>query len=510
MAVVTFKSVHFEWADGQSVLCDLNLTLSSGRRYGLVGPNGVGKSTLAKLIAGELEPTRGSVTRNGRFAYLAQWAVPPVDRTGEELIGELWSRLSPAESAVAAQWAGNIDLLRKAAQLSGGEWTRIQLMGLLAENADFLVLDEPTNSLDAEARRSMQDFIRNFTQGILVVSHDRELLQSVDVILELTSQELTTYGGGWDFYEAERARERERLQGQLESAQRERRVQERTRQAALVKQRRRMSHAAKSAPTSGMVTGVLGARKRRAQKTLGKLQVATEREVDRSAEAAREAYARLKEDPEIYATAPSAVIPMSRWIAEARDFNFRFSPDAPFLWENPLNFSLRGPGRVAITGANGVGKSTLLKLLIGKGPVDGEPVGDLKLGNIPYGWLDQSLSQLNDEVSVLENVLAGGSKQSIADVRNSLARFLFAGKMAERRVNQLSGGERLRAGLAQILLADPAPQLLILDEPTNDLDIGAVEFMERSLANYEGAILVASHDQIFLNHLKLTAKIRLS
>ena len=225
-------------------------------------------------------------------------------------------------------------------------------------------------------------------------------------------------------------------------------------------------------------------------------------------EVARSAYERQKTDPVIYAEFPETALPASKLVFAARDMNFRYAGMDRNLWEKNVTFEMHGPARVAVTGRNGSGKTTLLNLLTGFRELDGSVSGELKLGGVAYGFADQNSTLLDDTRAVLENVRAGSEKTE-AELRNLLAQFLFQGDKALQRVATLSGGERLRASLAKILVADPAPQLLILDEPTNNLDIVNLEFLEAALARFQGAILVISHDLTFLEGIGVTGELRL-
>ncbi|MFA6004229.1 MAG: ATP-binding cassette domain-containing protein [Elusimicrobiota bacterium] len=495
MAII-FRSVDFEWPSGQSVFKGLSLALESGRKYGLIGPNGIGKSTLARLAQGGLPPVAGRIDQDCRVAYFAQFETPPAAAAGEYLCG-LWADIAPADAGTVRALQADMDFDTACSDLSGGEWTRARLLKQLASGAEFIVLDEPTNNLDRAARESVLEFVRLTRRGLLVISHDRELLGEVGAILELSNQGLAIFGGGWSFYEQERGRERARLAGELEQATRERDGAARVRADKLRAQEKRMRQARKSEPKSGLPKIVSGLRKRRAQKTLGKIRSGADAELAEKFDSARAAFARQKTDPVIYADFPDTALPAAKLVFDAQGLNFRYAGMERDLWRRSVTFSMHGPSRVSISGRNGSGKTTLLNLLTGFKKLEGRISGSLKLGGVAYGFLDQRSTLLDEERSVLQNVRAGSRKDEV-EVRNLLAQFLFPGDKALQGVATLSGGERLRASLAKILIADPAPQLLILDEPTNNLDLVNLEFLETALARFQGAILAISHDRTFL------------
>jgi ATPase subunit of ABC transporter with duplicated ATPase domains len=379
---------------------------------------------------------------------------------------------------------------------------------LLSNDADFIILDEPTNHLDRKARESVLDFVRRTTKGLLVISHDRELLGTVSSILELSSHGITIYGGHWDDYEAEREAERSRLIQAKDNAENERDRAQHERARKLESQAKRMRKAKHATPQAGLPKILLGARKRAAERTLGKLQTSSRVELEKKVEAARTAFSNLKTDPEIYAEFPETFLPAGKLVFQAVDLNFQYEESSQNLWKENLSFLMNGSTRVSIEGENGSGKTTLLHLIAGHQLPRGDVLGTLKRGNVHYGLIDQNANLLDPMRTVFENAYESTQK-SVIETRNLLAQFLFAGKKADQRVSTLSGGERVRAALAKVMISDPAPQLLILDEPTNNLDTVNLEFLEEALSRFQGAMIIVSHDVTFLEKIGLTDVLRL-
>jgi len=504
---IQFKSVDFEWPDGQPVFKNLDLSLEAHRKYGLIGPNGIGKSTFARLAQGALTPTDGTILKEVRVSYFDQFETPP-DSSVEEYLSGLWASVSPSDTPTAETLQGSLDFATPCPRLSGGEWTRVRLLKQLAAGSDFVVLDEPTNNLDHQARECVLAFARTTAKGLLVISHDRELLGLMDSILELSNQGLAVFGGNWAFYESEREKERARLAAALVKARAERDRAKNEQSAKLASQEKRMRRGAKTGPKAGIPRILLGGRKRKAQETLGKLRQATDVKFDGKVGATRAAYENLKTDPIIYADFPETSIPSSKLVFEASHLNFEYEGTNHKLWKTDVSFILKGPAHLRVTGRNGSGKTTFLNLLMKPHLLKGRREGDVRLGEIPYGLIDQQTAGLDEKRTVFANVSATTRKSS-AEIRNSLAQFLFPGRKADQIVSTLSGGERLRTQLAQILLADPTPQLLILDEPTNNLDIANLEFLETALSKYEGALIVVSHDSVFLESIGVTDELSL-
>jgi ATPase subunit of ABC transporter with duplicated ATPase domains len=490
-SIVIARDISYELPDGRELFKRLNFSLGA-RLAALVGPNGVGKTCLARLIVGDLEPSGGSIRRGGSVKLFSQRHEPDPITVAEFLAVEYtWSLLGD-------RLLGNIDRHAMCSTLSGGEWMRVRLACALQDH--FIILDEPTNDLDREGRRLVGQFLQDRNGGALLVSHDRECLTLCEEIFELSNRGLDKFGGGWPAYTEAKSRERERLTAALDLAKRERDAARAHETDKRTRREGRNRHGAVSAARGGMPKILLGARKSRAQSTSGKLdRAATERAVD-AVRAAQEALGEMKTDPVMYADLVGREIPPQMLIAEASDFNVRFQD---WVYEKDLNFIWRGNARIALNGANGSGKSTLLRALLGE---VSETRGRLRRGNLVTLYLDQRCSFLDDNQSILDNVRAVSSA-SECEIRNGLATLLFTGASVFQLVGDLSGGERLRAALARGLLSTQKPQLLMLDEPTNNLDLANVRFLEQLMGGFRGALIVISHDVEFLKNCNVTREL---
>lgn len=514
---ITVTRLSFSWPNGDQVLTDLSFSLQTDKKYGLVGPNGVGKSTLAKLIAGKLESPAGTIidgtiidgtiTRDVSIAYFPQIETPPT-LTVAEYLADLWLYAAPHEGQIIDSFQQQIDFSRSCESLSGGEWTRVRLLHQIALGADFIILDEPTNNLDRTSRDSIIQFVSLTRRGLLIISHDPELLGHVNIILELSTQGLTIFGGNWSFYEAESTRERARLHAALENAQHERERVKREEQKKIATQERRKQQGEKTSSKGGLPTLIAGTRKRTAEQTLGKVSKMASSRIDAAVQQARSAFEELKEDQRMYAQFPAAKIHASKLVFEAVGLNFTYTDAAKPLWAQPISYTMRGPTRLVIAGNNGAGKTTFVQLLTGYKKCPGQITGTIRLGELAYSFIDQQTSILEANKTIFEAV-SSTSKEPDGTIRNLLAQFLFPGDKANQLVSTLSGGERLRAALAKALLAHPTPQLLILDEPTNNLDLVNRDFLIGALKNYEGALIVISHDRSFLDAINITATLNL-
>jgi ATPase subunit of ABC transporter with duplicated ATPase domains len=526
MSTASISVVNLRWStpDGQPLFNNLNLGFGP-ERTGLVGRNGVGKSTLLKLISGELEPTVGRISTRGKIATLRQTVqtrpgeivadllgarigftllrkADAGTATIEELADVDWT-LETRATAALAQVGLNVPLDAPLAKLSGGQRTRAAVAGAVFARPDLLLLDEPTNNLDRDGRLAVRQLLEGWRAGAIVVSHDRELLETMDAIVELTSLGGSRYGGNWSNYQARKEIELASAEHDLANA--ERRLVEISRKAqqSIERKQRRDAAGVRKSARGDMPRILAGARRDRAEKTGGVDARLADRQRESSEHAREEARGRIERiEPLRVELEPSGLI-TGRRVLDVDHVNFGYSREVPVLRDVLL--SLVGPERVAISGPNGSGKSTLLEIIAGLRL----PWSGCARIHVSFALFDQSLSMLDPGETIAMNYsrLNPGVDDNI--IRASLARFQFRAEAADRFVGTLSGGQSLRAGLACVLGAPPMPQLLILDEPTNHLDLDSVAALEGALRAYDGALLVVSHDAAFLDAIAIERRLEL-
>ena len=438
---VTLRSLGYEHPQGDKLFQNISISLSE-KRYGLVGPNGVGKSTLAKILAGDLEGYKGEVEKSHPITYFSQRFDFP-DVTVAEYIADLWDK-PMVEPSVWLPLLDGIALERSLLRLSGGEGMRVRLARATALSSGLLILDEPTNNLDRESRERVYDFAKGYQGALLVISHDRELLNEVEAILELSSQGLTLYGGNYDFYKEERDAERERDAVALELARKEKKKSEREYQQKITSQEKRMRAGKKLGESGSLPRIIVGGLKRQAQVTLAKTHVRAEKSVEKAREDFRAVWEETKKESFFALSLPETSIPEGKLIMELESFNFRYHDQEQNLWTENLDFVVKGPRRWALAGANGSGKSTLIEALI-QGPrmKRGSASGTGRIADIPWAYLDQTYSLLEPEKSVLENVM-DSSRYDLKETRNLLAFFQFFGEKVHQQTKSLSEGEKLK------------------------------------------------------------------
>ena len=506
-SAITLINLGFVWPDGTLALDRLDATFPASRT-GLVGDNGSGKSTLLRLIAGELTPTAGRIAVAGDVAYLPQTLTLDVDTpiadvlgvgarlaalraieagsTSErhfEILAEDWEVEDRAGDALRAIGLDTRHLDRTVGEVSGGEAMLVAVSARRLQWTSITLLDEPTNNLDRDARARLSDLLADWPGTLVVVSHDVALLDRMDNTAELHAHRLSTFGGPYRAWRAHHEQQQAAAAQAVTAAEQTVRVEKRQRADAEVKlaRRNRKAHrdyANKRAPKIVMNTWAMSA-----EVAAGKLRTDLDDKVAAAQEALQVAEARLRDDEHIRIDLPDPGVPAGRRIAEL--------PGA----RGPL--VVQGPESTAVVGPNGIGKTALLEdLVAGR--------GEGRLFTDRIGYLPQRLDGLDDEASVLDTVRAVAPSAEQGLVRTRLARFLLRGDSVHRPVGTLSGGERFRVALARLLLADPPPQLIVLDEPTNNLDIRSTGQLVEALRAYRGAVIVVSHDDDFLGRLELT------
>ncbi|QUD89142.1 ABC-F family ATP-binding cassette domain-containing protein [Phenylobacterium montanum] len=522
---ITLDGLSWRAPDGRTLF--ENLTLSfGGERTGVVGRNGCGKTTLLKLMLGELEPAAGVVTRRGRIGLLRQAQAAPEGAVLEDLLGVAeglerldriesgegsgedfdladWDLAARIEAALAEVGLEGLSLDRPAASLSGGQRTRTEIARLLIARPDLILLDEPTNNLDGGGRALVAEALAAWPGGAVVVSHDRTLLKGMDRIVELSGLGARVYGGGWDLYAERKEAEEGAAVLALDSAEREARRVDRALQQTRERKARSDAAGRRARARGDAPKMLLDARADRAEATGARQSRLAERLRDQAQADLSAAQARVERIRRLDFELPPSGLAEGKLVLAFEQVSFAW-PGGPRILDQ-LSFRLTGPQRLAVAGGNGRGKTTLIRLAEGQV----EPDAGRIVRGVPAVVLDQQAALLQGDLSLIDNFrrLNPGLGDNAAHA--ALARFLFRNAAALKLARDLSGGERLRAALACVLMAERPPQLIILDEPTNHLDLDSIAAVEAALAAYDGALIVVSHDEAFLDALGVKQRLPL-
>ena len=456
MKSISLLNISFAYSGTDDLFTDLSYSFSADKKVAIIGDNGVGKTTLLKIISGDLLPDSGRVVRSATCQLLNQI---------------------------------NTDSTK-----SGGQSQQQALNQVFDSGADVLLLDEPTNNLDATARKDFFKNLFSYCGGAVIVSHDRELLNQMDTLLELHNGKLSVFGGNYDFYVAQKRQMQESIEAKYTDAQKEiARLNatiakaQNTRQHHEAKQKKDMANKANGSRIDA------NALKGKSQETEAKRRNLIQTKLNKQIEYVAELSAQLRDDT-IKIPLPNAKV-YDKEIVRLENVCFAYGEKSVL---SDFSFTMRTGERVRIIGNNGAGKTTVLKLISG---ILQPSAGYIKVsGKVAY--LNQDLSLLNPNKSVVENI-SNYADILLHDAHVIAASFGFRGDTSKKKVGVLSGGELLKATLAAVIGSKNQPDLLILDEPTNNLDIKSTLILEDALNQYSGAILIVSHDEMFINNLHI-------
>tara|TARA_R110002072_G_scaffold262601_1_gene421393 strand:+ start:2667 stop:4286 length:1620 start_codon:yes stop_codon:yes gene_type:complete len=504
---------------------NLNLNFNA-KKIGIVGENGLGKSTLLKIILKDLDVESGSVNIDGSISYCFQNynlltnkeisevlgvkdKLDALDRINQgstepkdfDILNDDWLIKNKVTDILKDLNLSDIDISRKFDSLSGGECTILMLAKAFLSDSDFIIFDEPTNNLDLNSRKNLYKKVKDYKKGLIIVSHDRELLNLMDEIIEINPLGISIFGGNYSFYLQEKAIIENSNLKNLDIAKKDLKKIKKEAQVTKEKQEKKSSQGKNLRKNGGQSKLILNAMQEKSEQTLNTLSLKEKRILTDAQNKLQKAQENIFSGKNFNFDMSCTKIPENKKVLEIQDLSFSYK-DKNIL--NKFNYLITGPQRIAIYGNNGSGKTTFLKLLVKELRPDS---GTIMFGTEKINYFDQNINILNDNLSILDNYLNINQDIKEEDARTNLARFLFRNKLSLKLVKNLSGGEKLRAALALVLTSNKVPELLILDEPTNHLDINSVSFLEKVLNDYKGALLVVSHDESFLKNIGVNGEI---
>lgn len=521
MPNISAHQLTYSFQPNTQLLSNVSFQHHQGK-LGVVGRNGAGKSTLLELLVGTIQPQNGSIERSGEISYCRQLkgnigkqtvadllgireqlqALENIERGSIaerdfDLVGERWDLKLQAQNLLQSIELSYLQLSQPASVLSGGELARLLIARGLLSQADYILLDEPTNHLDSRSRSQLIAALDNSASNFIIVSHDRQLLNHMDAILELSPIGSELFGGNYDFYVEQKAIQNAAIEKTILDCDKQLKKHKRVIQATREKYEQRSARAKSLRKKNDQPKVMQNFFENRAGQTASKMAKQAEGNLAKDALALENAKSKKALERSLDLELAPVGLPSNKLVVEFNQVSFAFSNQAPNIIDD-FSFAIYGSQRISIQGPNGCGKSTLIKLLLGEiSPL----TGTIKRGDIQFQILDQSVGLLDEHSSVLDNFLSLNADYTINQAHEILAKFLFRNVDALKKVSQLSGGERLRAGLACVLKSNTPPQCLILDEPSNHLDLDSLKHLEAALLAYTGALIVISHDQYFLNNI---------
>ena len=526
--MLNLQGVTYTHPNGDLLFADLDLNINKYDKIALIGNNGAGKSTLLKILCGYLQPSQGIVKARtvrylvpqlfGQFNdYTLARALQIEDKlkaiteilNGDAneanlaLLDDDWAIEERCKEALAHWKLEGLDLNQKMESLSGGQKTRVFLAGIWIHKPEIVLLDEPTNHLDSSGRNLLCDYIAATNNTLVVVSHDRTLLNLLSTVYELSRMGITAYGGNYDFYAEQKAIAREALDRDLKNKEKALHKAKEVEKEALQRQQKLDARGKKKQEKAGLPTISMNTFKNNAEKSTSRMKGIHAEKVDTIAQELNQLRMSLSDFSKMKIGLDSPRLYNDKVLVTAKGINFLYR--GAMLWKHGLDFQISSGQRIVVRGLNGSGKTTLIKMILGKL----EPAsGTIARTNVRTMYIDQDYSLINNGLSIYEQAQEYNSgRLREHDIKTRLNRFLFGREDWDKPCEALSGGEKMRLMLCCMTIGDQAPDIIVLDEPTNNLDIQNIEILTAAINEYSGALIVVSHDEYFLNEINVERKI---
>ena len=564
---ISIQQISYIHPDKEVLFSDLNFAISKGQKLGLVGNNGCGKSTLLQIIAGQLSPSSGVIVRPDDLYYIPQHfgqydsltiaqalrierkqqalhAILSGDASNENFVvlDDDWNIEERSIAALDLWGLGQFTLSYPMNLLSGGEKTRVFLAGMDIHHPSVILMDEPTNHLDSSGRQRLYDWVEKCRSTLLVVSHDRTLLNLLPEICELEKHQINYYGGNYEFYKEQKTLMQEALQQRIEEKEKALRIARKVARETAERRDKQNVRGEKNNIKKGVPRIVLNALQGKSEKSTSKLNSAHQEKAEKLTDERNQLRGSLSPTATLKTDFNSSSLHTGKILVTAKEINFGYyshsinshiqmnneaniadtgnhsGPDShdiqdngdfkQQLWQTPISFQLKSGDRLRIEGANGSGKTTLLKLITGQlQPQE----GNLTRMEFTYVYLNQEYSIIDDRNSILEQAYAFNNRNLPEhEIKIILNRYLFPASEWDKSCRKLSGGEKMRLAFCCLMISNNTPDMFILDEPTNNLDIQSIEIITATIKNYTGTVIAISHDDYFIQEIGIEQRILLS
>lgn len=526
--MLSIHNLAYTHANKELLFSGISLNINTRDKAALVGNNGSGKSSLLKLMAGLAEPSEGSIARStspyyipqlfGQYNHLTVAQALGIDgplKALSEILGghasesnlailnNDWELEERCREALIHWGLEDIDLQQPMSSLSGGQKTRVFLAGTGIHRPELILLDEPSNHLDAAGRAQLYEWIRHSKATLLVVSHDRELLNLVNTVYELSEQGIRTYGGNYEFYAAQKQQENKARHEEIQDAEKALRKAREVQRDTAERRQRLDARGKQKQEKAGLPTISMNTLRNQAEKSTAKLKNVHSEKMNAMSQELRELRDKLPGMEQMHFGFDPSNLHKGKVLVSAHEINDSYGQK--LLWPENQSFHILSGERIAIRGANGSGKSTLIKLILG----EREPVtGALQRADCKAVYIDQDYSLLQPELAVYQQAQQfNHTGLQEHEIKLRLARFLFQPGDWDKACGVLSGGERMRLVLCCLTIGETAPDMIVLDEPTNNLDLQNLQILAAALNEYQGTLLIVSHDAYFLKEIGVEKEI---
>ena len=528
--MVTLQNISYNHPNKDLLFYNVNLTINRHDKVALIGNNGIGKSTLLGIMAGILKPSKGTVHAQGTRYYIPQLfgqhnhlsisealkinkklkalkeiLSGKVDEANLTLLDDDWTLEERCRHALDFWQLDDLDLDQKVGSLSGGQKTRVFLAGISIHQPGIILMDEPDNHLDEGNRRRLYDFVQTTTSTLVVVSHNRELLKQLQPVYELSREGITVYGGDYEFYVRQKMIEKDALREDIRNKEKALRKAKLVKQKALEKKQKLDARGRKKQEKAGMPKVAMNALKNNAEKSTARMKGIHTEKTDNISRQLHRLRKSLPGLDEMKFDFDNSSLHTGKVLIDAKHINFGYGQK--MLWDQPLDIMITSGERIAVKGPNGSGKTTLVKMILG----EIEPkVGFIHRFCTKAVYIDQDYAIIDDKLSVYDQALQFNSTAlQEHEIKTRLNRFLFTKNHWGKPCAVLSGGEKMRLMLCCLTISSRAPDLIILDEPTNNLDIQNMEILTTAINDYQGTLIVIAHDQYFLDEINIKRSIDL-
>lgn len=528
--MLILQNISYTHPNKELLFDSISFTVNDNEKIALIGNNGTGKSTLLKIIAGELQPSKGQVKYNSKPYYIPQVfgqynhftiaqalqiedklnalkeiLVGNVSETNLNLLNDDWSIEERCNTALKYWQLTDLDLSQKMETLSGGQKTKVFLAGISIHQPELVLLDEPSNHLDGVARQLFYDFIQSTSCALIIVSHDRKLLNILSTVLELSKRGISVYGGNYDFYAEQKQIEQNALNQDLHSKEKALRKAKEKERETLERQQKLDTRGKKKQEKAGVARIMINTLRNNAENSTSKIKGIHTEKIDGISKELQELRSALPDIDKMKFGFDTSQLHKGKILFDAKVINYSYNNE--FLWKESLNIQIRSGERIALKGANGSGKTTLIKLILGK--LDPKR-GTLYRAENKSVYIDQDYSLINNELKVYDQAQEfNSSSLQEHDIKMRLNRFLFSREDWDKPCTVLSGGEKMRLMLCCITIGNQSPDTIILDEPTNNLDIQNIEILTAAINEFKGTLIVISHDEYFLEKINIQRTILL-
>jgi ATPase subunit of ABC transporter with duplicated ATPase domains len=528
--MVLLQNISYQHPNKDRLFENLNLTVQTHSKTAIIGNNGSGKSTLLKLIAGKLQASSGQISVESTTYYIPQQfgqyddltiaeALQVADKLRAfnqilegnvsdenlEILNDDWTIEERCESALQEWQLYELDLEQKLESLSGGQKTKVFLAGIVIHQPELILMDEPTNHLDLASRALVYDFVRNTASTLLVVSHDRKLLQLLDTMCELSPSGIRIYGGNYEFYIEQKTIEQQALQHELQHAEKSLKKAKEKERETLERQQKLDSRGKKKQDKAGVARIMMNTLKNNAENSTARVKSMHSDKIEGLSGDLQQVRSKLSGLDQIQFGFEESALHRGKVLFKANDLNISYGSSN--LWKKPLSIQINSGERISIHGPNGSGKTSLLKVILGEMEPESGIVQRTKNSSV---YIDQDYSLIDPSKTVYEQAQEFNTTSLLEyEVKTRLNRFLFGKETWDKLCGNLSGGERMRLLLCCLTISTNAPDMLILDEPTNNLDIQNNKILTVAINQYHGTILVVSHDEIFLEQIHINHRINL-